>query len=164
MNILLTAFKGNNDSSKVLLDLISFKRNVDELYLDYNYQRSAFQLHEQLNRKTYDLIFSFEQQSDNDQIIIETTAIANTNKYTTTYAVDEIHEYLLKAGYKVMQSEMAGNYMANHIYAEGLMRIEKESKSTKMVLCHLPTIDRIDILKLAKDLSKYFAQLADGVK
>lgn len=164
MNILLTAYKGNNNSSKVLLDLISFKRNIDELYLDNNYRRSESQLNEQLNRKTYDLIFSFEQQSENDQIILETTAMKNANKYTTTYAVDEMYEFLKTAGYRVIQSELAGNYMANHIYAEGLMRIEKESLPTKMILCHLPTIERIDILKLAKDLSKYLSLMEEGGK
>ena len=159
MNILLTAFKGHNNSSKVLLDLISSKRGVDELYLDNNFQKCESQMNYQLDRKRYDTIFSFDQMADCDQIIIETSAKLDGKTFLTTYSVDALYQFLKDENYKVELSKSAGNDLANHIYAVGLERIAKDLLTTQMVLLYIPSLSRIDILKLAKHLSFYFSHL-----
>ncbi len=157
MDVLLTAFKGNNNSSKILLDLISTKRDVDELYLEPDYRHCEQQLNKQLNRKTYDVIFSFEQQSDIDSIVIETTASQEGNKLVTTFPVKPFMEYLKGLCYKVKLSSDAGAQLSNHIYAIGLNRIERENLPTQMVLIHIPPMNGIDILQMAKDCSHYLS-------
>ncbi len=160
MNILLTAFKGHNNSSKVLLDLISSKRGVDELYLDNNFQKCESQLNYQLDRKRYDVIFSFDQVGDSDQIMIETSANLDGNTLLTTYSVDTLYQFLKAENYKVELSKNAGTDLANHVYAVGLERIAKDLFTTQMILLHIPSLSRIDILRLAKDLSFYFSHLS----
>ena len=159
MNVLLTAFKGNNNSSKVLLDLISSKHGVDLLYLENDFKRCEAQLNHQLDQKTYDMIIAFEQKSDSEKIVIEMCAKVDGNAYCTDYSAAQIHQFLTEKGYKASLSEDAGALLSNHIYAVGLHRITKELLPTQMVLLHLPTIATIDILSLAKDLSCYLCHL-----
>ena len=159
MNLLLTAFKGHNNSSKVLLDLISSKRGVDELYLENSFKKCESQMNYQLDRKKYDIIFSFDKVADSDQIIIETSAKLDGKSLLTTYSVDVLYQFLKDENYKVELSKNAGTDLANHIYAVGLERIARDLLATQMILLHIPSLDRIDILKLAKDLSFYFSHL-----
>ena len=161
MNVLLTAFKGKNNSSKVLLDLISHKRGVDELYLENDFQKCEAQLNHQLDCKTYDLVFSFEQKSDSDKIVIETAAKMDGNTYETGYSVESLYQFLGECNYKIELSGEAGTLLANHVYAVGLHKIAKELYPTKIVLIHIPPIDSIDILKLAKDLSYFLSHLSE---
>ncbi len=159
MNLLLTAFKGNNNSSKILLDLISSKRGVDELYLENDFHHCVSQLNRQLDLRTYDVIFSFEQNLDSDKIVIATTAQVDSNTFVTVYSVNTLYQFLRDRNYKVELSNTAGTQLPNHLYAVGLDRIVRESLSTKMVLLHIPSISAIDILSLAKDLSYYLSNI-----
>lgn len=155
MDVLLTAFKGNNNSSKVLLDLISCKRDVDELYLDSDCRHYELQFNQQLDRKTYDVIFSFFQHTNSDSIVIQTTVGREGNHLVTGFSVESFMEYLRARSYKVTLSNDAGTQLSNHIYAIGLQRIEREQLPTRMVLVHIPPMSGIDILQMAKDCSHY---------
>lgn len=164
MHILLTAFKGNNNSSKVLLDLISSKRGIDQLYLENNFQRCITQINQQFDVKAYDIIFSFAQVEGNRQIIIETTAKVDSDTFDTDYAVDGLYEFLKERNYEIMLRKEAEAGLPNHLYAVTLNRIKKELLPTKMVLLRIPTIEKVDILKLAKDLSYYLNHLGPESK
>lgn len=147
MNILYTAFKGNNNSSKILLDnIISNNR----LYLTNSFKTSVAELQKELNNN-YDLVISFGQAPlDIDTIKIETTA----KDYITSYNYNNLYN-LLNNDYNVVISNDAGNYLCNNIYYNGLMYINDNKLKTKMIFIHIPKIDKInDIKKLSEIFSK----------
>ena len=147
MNILYTAFKGNNNSSKILLDnIISNNR----LYLTNSFKTSVAELQKELNNN-YDLVISFGQAPlDIDTIKIETTA----KDYITSYNYNNLYN-LLNNDYNVVISNDAGNYLCNNIYYNGIMYINDNKLKTKMIFIHIPKIDKInDIKKLSEIFSK----------
>ena len=147
MNILYTAFKGKNNSSKLLLDHIVAN---NKLYLTNSFKTSVVELINKLKKNDYDLIVSFGQAPlDTDVIKIETTA-KDKLKYATSYDYRVLHNKLRK-GYEVIISNDAGNYLCNNIYYNGLKYIIENKLKTKMIFIHIPNKEKItDIEKLSK--------------
>ena len=147
MNILYTAFKGKNNSSKLLLDHIDAN---NKLYLTNSFKTSVVELINKLKKNDYDLIVSFGQAPlDTDVIKIETTA-KDKLKYATSYDYRVLHNKLRK-GYEVIISNDAGNYLCNNIYYNGLKYIIENKLKTKMIFIHIPNKEKItDIEKLSK--------------
>ena len=147
MNILYTAFKGKNNSSKILLDNII---SNNKLYLTNSFVTSKLELQEELRKNSYDLIVAFGQAPlDNNSIKIETTATGN-QKYVTNYEYSTLR-HILENDYNVIVSKDAGNYLCNNIYYVGLKYIYENSLNTKMIFIHIPKINKItDITKLSR--------------
>ena len=147
MNILYTAFKGKNNSSKLLLDHIVAN---NKLYLTNSFKTSVVELINKLKKNDYDLIVSFGQAPlDTDVIKIETTA-KDKLKYATSYDYRVLHNKLRK-GYEVIISNDAGNYLCNNIYYNVLKYIIENKLKTKMIFIHIPNKEKItDIEKLSK--------------
>ena len=147
MNILYTAFKGKNNSSKLLLDHIVAN---NKLYLTNSFKTSVVELKNKKKKNDYDLIVSFGQAPlDTDVIKIETTA-KDKLKYATSYDYRVLHNKLRK-GYEVIISNDAGNYLCNNIYYNGLEYIIENKLKTKMIFIHIPNKEKItDIEKLSK--------------
>ena len=149
MNILYTAFKGKNNSSKLLLDNITTN---NKLYLTNSFKTSVVELQNELNKNNYDLIISFGQAPlDIDVIKIETIA-KDKSKYTTDYNYSDLYNKL-KDEYKVIISNDAGNYLCNNIYYNGLEYISINNLKTKMIFIHIPKKNKISNIK---KLSKIF--------
>lgn len=151
MKILLTAFKGNNNSSKILLDNIS--DNFDKLYLTNSFETSEKQLLKQIESNKYDLILSFGEAPLNiDEIKIETQAIRERNIKITNYDYKTIYNSL-KDEYKIIISKDAGNWYCNNIYYYGLNAIDNLKLKSKMLFIHIPPINKIlDIKNLCKKI------------
>lgn len=164
MYILLTAFKDNRNSSKVLLDLISSKRNVDELYLDNNSHRCKNQIVNQVNRKRYDLVIAFEQQTNT-----ATTYVVVADKQKSDMTAPYIYaksfcEYLEEQQYEteVMYSgELSIDKSAEAVVLEMLQR---EELSDTMLQVYIPSMGKLDMLKYAKICSQYLNILIDNGK
>ena len=152
MKILYTAFKGNNNSSKLLLDHIS----NNKLYLTNSFKTSEVELQNELEKNDYDLIISFGQAPlDIDTIKIETTA-KNNLEYITSYDYKSLYNKL-KNNYKVIISNDAGNYLCNNIYYYGLKYIKENNLKTKMIFIHIPKINKItNIEKLVNVFNKEY--------
>lgn len=150
MKILYTAFKGNNNSSKILIDNII---SNNKLYLTNSFKTSVVELQKELNNN-YDLVISFGQAPlDMNTIKIETTA-KGEKEYYTNYDYNDLYNKL-KDNYNVVISNDAGNYLCNNIYYNGLMYINDNKLKTKMIFIHIPKIDKInDIKKLLEIFSK----------
>ena len=150
MNILYTAFKGKNNSSKLLLDHIVAN---NKLYLTNSFKTSVVELKNKLKKNDYDLIVSFGQAPlDTDVIKIETTA-KDKLKYVTSYDYSVLHNKLRKE-YEVIISNDAGNYLCNNIYYNGLEYIIENKLKTKMIFIHIPNKEKItDIERLSKMFS-----------
>ena len=150
MNILYTAFKGKNNSSKLLLNHIVAN---NKLYLTNSFKTSVVELKNKLKKNDYDLIVSFGQAPlDTDVIKIETTA-KDKLKYVTSYDYSALHNKLRKE-YEVIISNDAGNYLCNNIYYNGLQYIIENKLKTKMIFIHIPNKEKItDIERLSKMFS-----------
>ena len=147
MDILYMAFKGNSNSSKVLLDYVA---SDNKLYLTNSFKTSVVELQKELKKNNYDLIVAFGQALlDRDTLKIEITA-KNDSVYSTSFDYRFLY-HKLKKEYKVMVSSDAGNYLCNHIYYHGLKYIKENNLKTKMIFIHIPKIEKItDIGRLSE--------------
>ena len=121
MKILYTAFNGQDNSSKILLDKITAE-SKDKLYLRNSFDTSVKQLINKL--KNYELIISFGQAPlDKDTIKIEVVGKKEKDLYKTDFNYSKIKEDIEKTGFKVYISEDAGNFLCNNLYYNGLKYI-----------------------------------------
>ena len=154
-NILCTGFKGNNNSSKVLLDNLSKNGNIDCLYMDNDFEKSVNQLEEKINGNNYDLIFGFGQKPVIKSIYIEKYGKNGSKIFETKYDYNGLKGYLEKY-YKIKISENAGNYLCNNIYYNGLKYILRNKLKANMIFIHIPYLKNINIKYFSKLIINYF--------
>lgn len=149
MKILYTAFNGQDNSSKILLDKIATE-SKDKLYLRNSFDTSVKQLINKL--KNYELIISFGQAPlDTDTIKIEVIGRKEKDLYKTDFNYLKIKEDIEKTGFKVYISEDAGNFLCNNLYYHGLKYIKENNVNCKMIFIHIPKIENLsDVDLLAK--------------
>ena len=149
MKILYTAFNGQDNSSKILLDKITAE-SKDKLYLRNSFDTSVKQLINKL--KNYELIISFGQAPlDTDTIKIEVIGKKEKDLYKTDFNYSKIKEDIENTGFKVYISEDAGNFLCNNLYYHGLKYIKENNVNCKMIFIHIPKIENLsDVDLLAK--------------
>lgn len=152
--ILVAGFKGEDNSSKVLLDKIDCKY---KLYLENDFDISEEQLEMKLREEDYDEVVIFGSKTLVKSIYIELTGKRNNKQYCTNYDYNKISEYLKLNGYKTNISNDAGNYLCNNIYFYGLELISKKYQNVKLIFIHIPALKNInDIDNMGSVYSKYF--------
>lgn len=150
MKILYTAFNGQDNSSKILLDKITAESN-DKLYLRNSFDTSVTQLINKI--KNYELIISFGQAPlDKDTIKIEVIGTKEKDLYKTNFNYSKIKEDIEKTGFKVYISEDAGNFLCNNIYYHGLKYIKENNVNCKMIFIHIPKIENISNIDLLANI------------
>lgn len=151
MKILYTAFYGNKNSSKVLLDHVRVDEK-DKLYLRNSFTTCVNQFYKKVARHNYDLILSFGQGDKNlNHIKIESIGRCDKETLATNYNYNTIIKRLEKQMINYSISENAGNYLCNHIYYSGLKYIKEKNKKTKMLFIHIPPLEHIpDIQTIAE--------------
>lgn len=80
MRVLVSGFKGDTNSAKLLLDRIESKCIVEKLYLVNSSNTSKNQLENRLKSQEYDLIVAFGQKPNTKSIYLEEKARFNENK------------------------------------------------------------------------------------
>ena len=150
MNVLYTAFNGESNSSKILLDAITAS---DKLYLKNSFNTSVIQLINKIKDNNYDLVVSLGQAPiEKDVIKIETRA-SMEDYYETNYDFNNLKSNIEKE-FKVIVSHNAGNYLCNNVYYYGLKYICENELKTKMIFIHIPKIDNISHIKLMASVIK----------
>ena len=150
MKILYTAFNGQDNSSKILLDKITTE-SKDKLYLRNSFDTSVKQLINKL--KKYDSIISFGQAPlDKDIIKIEVIGKKEKDLYKTDFNYSKIKEDIEKTGFKVYISEDAGNFLCNNLYYNGLKYIKENNINCKMIFIHIPKIENISNIDLLANI------------
>ncbi len=142
MKILYTAFKGNNNSSKVLLDNIRCDES-DKIYLTNSFETSVKELSKKIEMNDYDLIISFGQLKLPKQTIKIELKGKGDKSYCTCYDYSLIESKFQKVGFTVNISNET-NYLCNNIYYHGLKMINDRKLKCKMIFIHIPKIDKID--------------------
>ena len=136
MKILLTAFSGKTNSSKLLIDSI----DTDcKLFLTNSFLSSGKQIIDTIKTIRPDFILAFGQKPKSNCIYIETQA-HRENILQTNFDVAQLSESLSKNNISSELSDNAGNYLCNYVYYEGLKYITQDRLDTKMVFIHVPSM------------------------
>lgn len=150
MKVLFTAFKGKNNSSKLLLDRIDCNED-DKLYLTNSFKTSVDELKKKILNNKYDLIISFGQLKMPANVVkIENNGIGD-KIYQTTYDYSLLKEKISNSGLKVVISNRT-NYLCNNIYYNGLKIIDDEHFDCKMIFIHIPKINVIENIDLIANI------------
>lgn len=159
MKFLLTSFKGEANSSTVLLRNIHAD-DASFLELTNSFTTSERELKSKIDRGDFQYIISFGQNPDINNLVIETTARGGRAELKTTFPVADLQHFLESRSISTTLSNDAGNYFCNHIYYYGLNYIKENSLDTKMIFLHVPSLGSdYDFPKLARVFSDYLKTL-----
>ena len=153
MNTLLTAFCGENNSSKLLLDNIA---HANKILLTNSFDKSSKQLIDAIDKTHPSQIISFGQKPNSNCLTIETVA-RKDDAIKTDFDIKEITEILEKNSVEYVLSGNAGNYLCNHIYYEGLNYIKENGLQTKMIFIHLPSVKQFANFNAVSECLKQLA-------
>lgn len=154
MKVLFTAFKGKNNSSKILLDNIDCSMD-DKLYLTNSFNTSVEELTNKLKNSKYDLIISFGQLKLKSNVIRIEKNGTGERIYQTSYDYSKLKDNMIKKGFKVIESNQT-NYLCNNIYYNGLKYIDDEDIDCEMIFIHIPKMKMIEeIEKIANVFNGY---------
>jgi len=137
--ILITAFRGNYNSSKILLDRIK-SNNYNKLLLTNSFTTCEKEIVKAIIQQKPKYILTFGQKSNTDILYIETTGCRNGIILDTDFNVEALVQSLKAAKISYCLSNNAGNYLCNHVYYSGLDFLKQHSLDTKMIFIHVPSI------------------------
>ena len=153
MKLLLTAFEGCNNSSKILVKNIAEQVACDNLFFLNDREKSVLQFDKQLAFSPYDYIISFGQKPViKDKLYIETVGKFQSDQIITNYNYTQLQTFLESRNYMFKLSTNAGTSYCNHIYYHGLSTIAKENLTTTMIFLHIPFCHNISNLSLLSTL------------
>lgn len=159
LKILYTAFKGQNNTSKLILDNLNVS---NKLYLTNSFTTSVKELYQKLDKEEYDLIVSMGEYPNSKNFVKLELMGENQNEnkqFFTRFNYDKLKEHLFNSGYQVDISSKS-YYLCNNIFYYGLKYIEEKAIKTQMIFIHVPDIKEIDsVEKLAESLEDYFANI-----
>lgn len=154
-NILITSFKGKNNSSNLLLHKIRTSKNIDKIELTNSFKTSESELSKKLSNN-YKYVIALGQKPLVNELYIELKAKKNSTILDTNFPLKEIKKLFMDNNINYLISENAGNYLCNNIYYEGLDYIKQNKLDTKMIFIHVPSINQgFDFDKLAKVISGF---------
>ena len=160
MKVLVSGFKGDTNSAKLIIDRIKSKNILKKLYLVNSFKTSKNQLEDELEKQVYDLILIFGQKPKVKSIYLEKKACINGHELTTDYDYANLTQLIDTNGFTVEVSNNAGNYLCNHIFYVGLKTTSENSVRAKVAFIHIPSIGNIENID---DLSKVFSNYIDSL-
>lgn len=160
-NVLITSFKGKNNSSSILLH--SIRANLtDKLELTNSFSTSEKELKNKISKNKYKYIISFGQKPNCDHIYIELFGSKNNDKIETSFPYKKLVSFLKENNIDYSISKNAGNYLCNNIYYEGMKYIKDNSLEIKMIFIHVPSINaKFNFEKISKIISNYIEILVE---
>ena len=94
--------------------------------------------------QNYDYILIFGQKPKTKNIYLENNAVLENTKLITDYYYGVLKVFLEKAGYKVLSSNDAGNYLCNNVFFRALSFKQMNNLKSKIAFIHIPTIDNLE--------------------
>lgn len=161
--VLITSFKGKNNTSSILLKQINCN-NIDKLELTNSFITSENELKNKIRKNSYTYILCFGQKPDCNHIYIELYGNKNNNKIKTKYPYKKLISFFNENKIKYSLSKDAGNYLCNNIYYEGMKYIEDNSLDIKMLFIHIPSVyenSYFEIISCA--ISNYIEKLINNL-
>ena len=159
--VLITSFKGKNNSSSILLNNI--RANLtDKLELTNSFKTSEKELKQIIDKNKYKYIISFGQKPNCNKLYIELFGNKNSDRIETSFPYKKLISFMKENNIEYSISKNAGNYLCNNIYYEGMKYIKDNSLDIKMIFIHIPSINtKYDIEKAAKIISNFVETLTD---
>lgn len=162
--VLITSFKGKNNSSSLLLNRIRANR-TDKLELTNSFITSENELKNKISKNKYKYIISFGQKPDCNHIYLELFGSKNDDKLESTFPYKDLMVFLEENNIKYSTSKNAGNYLCNNIYYEGMKYIKDNALDIKVIFIHVPSINtEYDFDTTAKVISNYIELLVNTKK
>lgn len=159
--VLVTSFKGKNNSSSILLNNI--RANLtDKLELTNSFITSEKELKQKIDKNKYKYIISFGQKPNCNKLYVELFGNKNDDKLETLFPHKKLVSFLKNNNIEYSISKNAGNYLCNNIYYEGMKYIKEKSLDVKMIFIHIPSINtEFNFEKVSKVISNYIQMLVD---
>lgn len=153
MKTLFAGFKGQTNSSKLLLDVLDIPKE-QKLYLTNSFQTSVRELTDELVNGNYTMALVFGQgRVPTGAVRLETVAKKGHYRRLTIFPYQKLRHNLVKQGLRVVISENAGNWLCNNVYYYGLKTVEEKGLKCQLIFVHLPKAKQIkDFAQLAKIL------------
>lgn len=156
MKILLTAFAGKTNTSKLLLDSI---QAADKQLLTNSFVSSEKQMLTAIQKVNPDFLIAFGQKPKVSCIYIESQARKN-NVFKTNFDYFGLLESLNKCDIEYKLSDNAGHYLCNHVYYESLKYIKENNLCTRAIFIHVPCEKHFDNFTTVSNwLNKYVETL-----
>ena len=135
-NILLTAFQGEENISKILVDQIS--NAYDKFIFSNDYTRISNEICNVLSKKTYDFIICFGQKPIIKRLSIETLAKQKNECMETNFPIKELCGRLDEKNISYKLIKNPGTSYCNFLYYNLLKYVEDNQYPTKIVFIHVP--------------------------
>ena len=154
-NILITCFKGKNNSSSLLLHKIRTSKCFDKIELTNSFKTSEKEIIKKL-KNNYKYVIALGQKPLVNEVYIEIKANKNNNTINTDFPLKKLENIFKNNKINFLISEDAGNYLCNNIYYEGLNYIIENSLDTKMIFIHVPSVNQeYDFNELVKAITEF---------
>lgn len=160
MKVLVSGFKGETNSAKLIIDRIESKNVSEKIYLVNSFKTSKNQLENELKKQVYDFVITFGQKPKVKSIYLEKEACVQGQKLITNYRYNKLEKLLTDSGITVEISKNAGNYLCNYIFYSGLKFISENKINAQMIFIHVPTIKNLENIDC---LSKIFSKFIDAL-
>ncbi|MGN0115707.1 MAG: hypothetical protein ACI396_10305 [Acutalibacteraceae bacterium] len=153
--VLLTAFKGEHNSSKLLLDKVSGNSIIKKL-LTNSFGSCEREIVRYIDEYSPEYVISFGQKPHSNRLYIEPTACVDGESIDTGFDIAALRCHLENSGIDCAVSLKPTAYLCNHAYFHGLEHIRDSKLNTKMVFIHLPSISQFyNIDSVARWLSDF---------
>lgn len=139
--VLLTAFKGNNNSSKLLLDKVN-SGNITKKLLTNSFDGCERELLRYISIYNPEYIISFGRKPLIDKLYIETAACCDNLCISTNFDISFLKKSLQGMNLPFKLSDKAGNYLCNYVYYKGLEFLKQSNSKAKMIFIHVPDVKR----------------------
>lgn len=139
--VLLTAFKGNNNSSKLLLDKVN-SGNITKKLLTNSFDGCERELLRYISIYNPEYIISFGRKPLIDKLYIETAACCDNLCISTNFDISFLKKSLQGMNLPFELSDKAGNYLCNYVYYKGLEFLKQSNSKAKMIFIHVPDVKR----------------------
>lgn len=141
--MLLTAFKGKYNTSKMLLDGVDGS-HIHRKLLTNSFAACEREIVEAIAAYQPEHVISFGQKPMVNSLYIEPAASNNGEIMKSTFNISALINSLSVYGIPYKVSENPSNYLCNHAYYHGLQYIEKNGLNTKMIFIHVPDRKRFE--------------------
>ena len=157
--ILLTAFSGYNNSSRILVDMVNVD-NVNKVLFTNDFDVSKREMIEALSYVLPNYVISFGRKPLINRLYIEPVARINNSCIYTNFDISLLKDSLKSFDLQFKISSKPGNYLCNSVYYHGLNFVEKNKQETKMIFIHAPDMKKFKNIELvAAWLNKFCSEL-----
>lgn len=135
--MLLTAFKGTYNTSKMLLDGIHGGQ-IHKILLTNSFAACEREIREAIAACRPKYVISFGQKPLIDRLYIEPVACCQGSVIHSPFDISLLEVSLTAHDIRYKISETPSNYLCNHVYFHGLRYIAENEMDTKMIFIHVP--------------------------